>query len=107
MATQELGKLLRKFYAEVKKQDGTDYEPDSLRIMQSAIERYLKEKDIQSTLYERENFATRKKLVLNAKAIHLRREGNGKRPNKAQPLASEEESPLWTEEQLGDYNARV
>ena len=50
MATQELDKLLSKFYAEVKKQHGTDYEPDSLRIMQRAIERYLKEKDIQSAL---------------------------------------------------------
>ena len=38
--------------------------------------------------------------VLNAKAIHLRREGKGKRPNKAQPLTSEEESSLWTERQL-------
>ena len=44
MATQELDKLLSKCYAEVKKHDGTDYEPDSLRIMQTAIERYLKEK---------------------------------------------------------------
>ena len=45
--------------------------------------------------------------MLNAKAIHLRQEGNGKRPNKAQPLASEEESSIWTEGQLGDYNERV
>ena len=45
--------------------------------------------------------------MLNAKAIHLRREGKGKRPNKSQPLASEEESSLWTEGQLGDYNGRV
>ena len=52
MATQELDKLLSKFYAEVKKQDGTDYEPDSLRIMQSAIECYQqKKKDIQLVLH--------------------------------------------------------
>ncbi|CAB4044909.1 Hypothetical predicted protein [Paramuricea clavata] len=43
MTPEKFDKLLRKFDAEVKKRDGTDYEPDSLRIMQSAIERYLKE----------------------------------------------------------------
>ena len=39
--------------------------------------------------------------------MHLRQEGKGKRPNKAQLLASEAESSLWTEGQLGDYNRRV
>ena len=43
MATLDLDKVLCKFYAEVKKKDGEDYEPESLRIMQCAIERYLLE----------------------------------------------------------------
>ena len=45
MAPEKLDKVLSKFYAEVKKKDGDDYEPESLKIMQSAIERYLKEKN--------------------------------------------------------------
>ena len=42
MASEELEKVLSKFYAEVKKTDGDD-EPESLKIMQSSTERYLKE----------------------------------------------------------------
>ena len=41
---EELDTILTKFYAEVKKMDGDDYEPESLKIMQSAIERHLKDK---------------------------------------------------------------
>ena len=41
MAPEELDKVLSKFYTEVKKKDGDDYEPESLKIMQSSIERYL------------------------------------------------------------------
>ena len=31
-----LDKILQKYYLEVGKQNGTDYEPDSLKIMQAA-----------------------------------------------------------------------
>ena len=34
----------QRFYASVCKQDGTDYEPGSLKVMQAALDRHLKEK---------------------------------------------------------------
>ena len=43
MAPDELDKVLSKFYAEVKKTDRDDYQPESLKIMQSSTEGYLKE----------------------------------------------------------------
>ena len=106
MAPDELDKLLSKFYAEVKKKDGTDYEPDSLRIMQSALERYLRENGYKSSIVRDREFMNSQQ-VLNAKALNLRREGKGKRPNKAQPLAPEEKSSLWNKGQLGEHNGRV
>ena len=39
-----LDEILQKYYLEVRKQDGTDYEPDSLKVMQAALERYLSDK---------------------------------------------------------------
>ena len=39
-----LDKTLSQFYAEVCKESGEDYEPDSLRVMQAALERHLKSK---------------------------------------------------------------
>lgn len=105
MAPEELDKVLSKFYAEVRKKDGDDYEPESLKIMQSAIERYLKENYSLSIVQSMEFHSSRE--MLNAKAISLRQQGKGQRPNKAQPMTSEEESALWEKGQLGDFNGKV
>ena len=45
--------------------------------------------------------------ILYAKEISLRQQGEGKRPNKAQPLTPEEESALWEKGQFGDFNGKV
>ena len=37
----DLDKVLSQFYAEVRKESSEDYEPDSLRVMQGALERHL------------------------------------------------------------------
>ena len=36
----ELDKILARFYIEVRKEDGNDYEPSCLRVMISALDRY-------------------------------------------------------------------
>jgi len=66
MAPQELDKVLSiKFYAEVKKRNGEDNEPESLKMMQSAIERYLKEKNYPLSVVHWSEFH-------NSKEIHRR-----------------------------------
>ena len=96
MAPDELDKLIGKFYAKVKKRDATDYELDYLRIMESALERYLKENGYKANIVRDREYRNSQQ-VLNAKALNLRREGEGKRPNTAQPLAPEEESSIFVE----------
>ena len=39
-----LDEILKKFFVEVWKKDGTEYEPDSLRITQASLDRYLRRK---------------------------------------------------------------
>ena len=46
----DLNKTLSQFYAEVRKESGEDYEPDSLRVMQAALERYLKSQNCTRNL---------------------------------------------------------
>ena len=41
---EQLDKVLERFFACVCKQDGTDHEPGSLKVMQAALDHYLKEK---------------------------------------------------------------
>ena len=61
MAPEKLDKVLSKFYAEVKKKDGDDYEPESLKIMQSAIERIKRRRTIQWTSCDGGSFTPNKK----------------------------------------------
>ncbi|KAK3730999.1 hypothetical protein QZH41_006644 [Actinostola sp. cb2023] len=102
----DLNTLLNQFYAEVKKVDGEDYEPESLKIMQAAIDRYLKQMNYKHSITRSREFANSQK-TLQAKALSLRMQGKGKRPNKSCPLTGEEEEKLWSSGQLGDHNGRT
>lgn len=88
---EELNNLLERFYAEVKNKRGNDYEPESLRIMITALDRHLKDKDYSlSIVRDREFFSS--KLVLEGKAKQLRQ---SKRPNKSRQVSQQEEEILW------------
>ena len=43
LSEHQLNELLQQFYAEIRKEDGTEYEPDSLRVMLAALDRHFKE----------------------------------------------------------------
>ena len=42
----ELNSLLEQFYAEVKNKHGEDFEPESLKVIMTALDRHLKDKDL-------------------------------------------------------------
>ena len=99
----DLDKTLSQFYTEVRKESGEDYEADSLRVMQAALERHFKSKLYpKSIIKDREFLSSRK--VLEGKARKLREEGRGKRPNRSKSLTNEEEETLWKSGQLGSEN---
>ena len=91
---EALNKILEEFYATVRKRDGEDYEPDSLRVMVTAIDRYLTGKEYKHSIIRDREFKS-SKLVLEGKARLLRQQGKGKRPNKARSLTTTEENELW------------
>ena len=102
---EQLDKVLERFYASVCKQNGIDYEPGSLKVMQAALDCHLKEKGYSfSIIKDREFFGSRK--VLERKARKLRNEGKGKLPNASRSLTREEEEALWESGQLGNSSPR-
>ena len=48
---EALNKIIEQFYATVHKKDGDDYEPDSLRVMVTAIDRLLTEKEYKYSIF--------------------------------------------------------
>ena len=88
---RELDNVLSKFYAEVRKENGDEYEPDSLKVMQASIDRFLREKGYTKSILRDNEFLNFKKVV-EGKARSLRRDGLGKQPNKAKSLTEEEKN---------------
>ena len=87
---QVLDEILTKFYTEVRKKDGSEYEPDSLRVMQASLDRYLRQKSYSASIINGREFK-KSQETLNSKAKCLRYQGKGKRPNRAQPYSREDE----------------
>jgi hypothetical protein len=99
---EELDEVLSRFYAEVRKTNGEEYEPDSLKVMQASLDRFLREEGYSKSIL-RDNEFLKSRKVLEGKAKKLRRDGLGKQPNKAKSLTNEEEKILW---ELGGDNPR-
>ena len=76
----ELNEALSQFYAELRKENGQDYEPDSLKVMQAALDRHLSKNYPKSIVRDTEFLSSRK--VLEGKARKLREQGMGNDPTK-------------------------
>ena len=103
---EALNKILEEFYATVRKKDGEDYEPDSVRVNVTAIDRYLTQKEYKHSIIRDREFKSSKQ-VLEEKARLLRQQGKGKRTNKARSLTTTEENELWEKKKLGKGSPQV
>ena len=84
----------------MRKKDGSDYEPDSLRVMIASLYRHLKEAGSNfSIAKDREIVNSRK--VLEGKARLLCEQGYVKRPHASKALTTEDEELLWSKGSLG------
>ena len=99
--TESMDEILTRFYAEIRKPNGQEYEPDSLRVMQGSINRYLVEKGFTKNIINDQEFVKSRK-VLEGKAKLLRQQGMGKKRNASTALEPNEEEILWTTGKLGD-----
>ena len=57
---EALNKIFEQFYATVRKKDGSDYEPDSLRVMVTAIDRFRTEKEYKYSIIRDRQFKSSK-----------------------------------------------
>ena len=97
---KDLDVLIANFLLQVRKKDGEQYEPTSLRSFVSSFDRYLRKKDYSSTIMEGKEFRKTKE-VLVAKQKELKKEGKGNKPNVACMLTDEEVDILYGQDLLG------
>lgn len=98
-----LDRYLSSFLMDVKKDNGDDYEPDTLTSIHRSIARKLDEEGYGHSLLNSDEFRTSKK-VLEARRRELKQDGKGNHPNKAEALTLDDENRLWEVGQLGFNN---
>lgn len=99
----ELNELLSQYFYSVRKSDGTEYEPSSLRGMVCSFDRYLKRHDYGFEICgKRKDFEfARTREVLKSKQIQLKKQGKGNYCHKADALSDEDIDALFRTGELG------
>ena len=97
---QELDNYLSRFLLSVRKKNGDEYEPSTLRGFIASIERYLKKCRYSESVITGQNFA-RTRDTLKSKQKHLKRLGKGNKPNEASSLTPEERDILFERKEMG------
>ena len=94
---------LNKFFIQVHKINGEEYEPDSLTGMQRSIQRYLV--DTKSTVNILKDIEfSKSRQVLASKRKHLVNKGKANKPNAALAVTNDEEDVLFQSGEFGDDN---
>ena len=73
---KELDECLSRFFTEIHKSDGSDYELHSPRVMLAALDRHLKQNDSKISIAKEREFV-KCRQVLDGKARALREKGHG------------------------------
>lgn len=103
---QRLERLLCKFFMNVKKQDGSDYEPSTLSSYQRSIQRHLEENKYPGNILKDKEFDQSRK-VLAARRKSLVNNGKGNKPQASRALTDSEEDLLFNSGSFGDRSPEI
>ncbi|KXJ06675.1 Uncharacterized protein KIAA1958 [Exaiptasia diaphana] len=102
----ELNNYISEFIVVVRRKDGEEFEPSSLRGLICSFNRYLKTKGYPANIIEDKEFE-QVRAALKAKSKELKKTGKGNKPNAAEAITDDEISVLYEKELLGISNAEA
>ena len=94
------------FVLEVRKQNGTEYPPNTLHHIVCGIMRYLRQNGMNIDFYQDPEFADFRQS-LDAEMKRLQGSGLGSQKNQAAPLTEQNEEKLWQVGVLGAHNPQA
>ena len=103
---KEIDKLLCNFFMTVKKQDGNEYEPDSLSSIHRGIQRFIEQTKLPFNILTDFDFE-RSRKVLTAKRKQLTKLGKGNKPNATRELQTHEIDKLFSKGYFGTKDAQT
>ena len=105
LPAEELNELLAIFFVSVRKDDPDDrnYEPTTLKGIQSSIERYLKENKYPHSIIKDQIFFGSREAI-KSQCKELKKQGKGNRPNRKRAPTQSELQKMWSSGALGTEN---
>ena len=100
--TSSLDAYMTEFIFRVRRADGGEYEPTSIRGIISSIQRYINSKDSSRgfNIFQDSGFV-RTINALKAKSKQLKKQGKGEKPNEASALTDQDIDILYSKKLLG------
>ena len=102
----ELNYWLSKFVLETRKADGDNYPPDTLYVICSGLQRFIRETRPEINLFKDPAF-TGFQCTLDSEMKRLWSLGLGVKKKQAEPITVEEENLLWDKVLLGEENPQA
>ena len=97
---------IKKFVLAVRKKNGEEYEPSSLRAFIQDIDRHLRKNNYGFSVLNDKEFHE-VQGILKKKQKQLKSIGKGNRPNAADPLSDEDVDTFYSRKVLGIHSPRA
>ena len=106
IAPVELQEIIKKFVLAVRKKNGEEYEPSSIRAFIQSIDRHLRKNNYGFSVLNDKKFHEVQD-ILKKKQKQLKSVGKGNRPNAADPLSDEDIATFYSRGVLGIHSPRA
>ena len=101
----ELQEIIKKFVLAVRKKNGEEYEPSSLRAFIQSIDRHLRKNNYGFSVLNDKEFHEVQDILKKQKQLKSIRKGN--RPNAADPLSDEDIDTFYSRKVLRIHSPRA
>ena len=101
---EELNILICCYMMEIKKKDGSAYEPGTVSCFQRSLQRCLNDKNSNINILKDQEFQKFREVLLSKKKQLLVEQGKGNHPQASTELTDAEEGLLFRSSEFGDKN---
>ena len=104
---KDLNVLMSRFFMEIKKKDGDQYEPATLTSFHRSLQRYLNDHGSTFNILKDQQFSLSREALTSRRRQLLRDFGKENRPKAALPLTDAEEDLMFERGEFGQQDPEV